>query len=412
MRKTNILIIAAMAAMICLPVQSKTRKALYVIMDGVSREFLHQTRPATIFDIASTGSYADAYAGGEVGALSQSPTISAIGYTNILTGTWMNKHNVQGNSNIKTNYNYWSLFRIAKAQQRDVKTALFSSWADNRTLLIGEGRPETNNVRVDYAYDGYDLDTLHFPRKPRELQIYDIDSVVIGNAAKCVREKAPDLSWVYLWYTDDAFHITGYSTFSEDYLKREDRMLRQIWDAIKYREKNFDEEWLLIVTTDHGREEHGFNHGGQSAGERGVWMVSNRRDMNAEWGSNSLSQVDINPSICRYLGFTVPRDVEWEQDGIPFFGNADICNLTTTGFDNKVILKWQTLTSTTDNAEVYVSTTNNYRDGGKDTWQRVGTTKASNCTYTVDLGALPKSKLYKFVVVTPSNHITRWFTLK
>ena len=282
MRKTNILIIAAMAAMVCLPGQSKTRKALYVIMDGVSREFLQQTRPATIFDIASTGSYAEAYAGGEVGALSQSPTISAIGYTNILTGTWMNKHNVQGNSNIKTNYNYWSLFRIAKAQQRNVKTALFSSWADNRTLLIGEGRPETNNVRVDYAYDGYDLDTLRFPRKPRELHIYDIDSVVISNAAKCVREKAPDLSWVYLWYTDDAFHITGYSTFSEDYLKREDRMLRQIWDAIKYREKNFDEEWLLIVTTDHGREEHGFNHGGQSAGERGVWMVSNRRDMNAE----------------------------------------------------------------------------------------------------------------------------------
>ena len=305
-----------------------------------------------------------------------------------------------------------SLFRIAKAQQRDVKTALFSSWADNRTLLIGEGHPETNNVRVDYAYDGYDLDTLHFPRKPRELQIYDIDSVVIRNAAQCVREKAPDLSWVYLWYTDDAFHITGYSTFSEDYLKREDRMLRQIWDAIKYREKNFDEEWLLIVTTDHGREEHGFNHGGQSAGERGVWMVSNRRDMNAEWGSKSLSQVDINPSICRYMGFTVPRDVEWEQDGIPFFGNADICNLTTTGFDNKVILKWQTLAPTTNNAEVYVSSTNNYREGGKDTWQLIGSAKASDCTYTVDLDTLPKSKLYKFVVVTPSNHITRWFTHK
>lgn len=56
--------------------------------------------------------------------------------------------------------------------------------------------------------------------------------------------------------------------------------------------------------------------------------------------------------------------------------------------------------------------TNNYREGGKDTWQRIGTTKASDCTYTVDLDALPKSKLYKFVVVTPSNHITRWFTHK
>lgn len=403
------IIAAAIMAAACLGTQAKTRKALYVIMDGVSREFLNQTRPATIFDIAAHGSYADAYAGGEVGAISETPTISAIGYTNILTGTWMNKHNVQGNSDIKTNYNYWSIFRIAKSQKRPVTTALFSSWSDNRTLLIGEGREETGGLKIDYVYDGYDLDTIRYPHKPRELHVYDYDSTVCRRAAECIRQKAPDLGWVYLWYTDDAFHMTGYSTFSDQYLRREDQMLRQIYDAIEYREKNFDEEWLLIVTTDHGREEHGFGHGGQSAGERGIWMVSNRRDMNAQWGSHALSQVDINPSICRFMGFDVPRDVEWEQDGIPFYGPADISSLTTTAFDNKVILGWDTIHATGDNAEIYISTTNNYRQGGRDEWRHVGTTKASARTFTVDLDKWPHSTEYKFVVATPSNHVTRWF---
>lgn len=411
MNKRNILI-GIFLVMACLNMQATTRKTLYVIMDGVSREFLNKVHPATIFDIAAKGSYADAYAGGEVGASSQSPTISAIGYTNILTGTWMYKHNVQGNSDIHTNYNYWSIFRIAKAQERPVTTALFSSWTDNRTLLVGAGKPEAGNVGIDYVYDGYDLDTVRFPRKPMELQVYDIDSVVCRNAAECVRKDAPDLNWVYLWYTDDAFHIKGYGSYSEDYLKREDRQLRQIWDAIQYREKNFDEEWLLIVTTDHGREERGFNHGGQSAGERGIWMVTNRRDMNAEWGGASLSQVDVNPSICRFMGFSVPRDVEWEQDGIPFFGSVDIYGLTTTGYDNKVTLKWGVFGKADVPADVYIAASNNYRDGGSDEWRHVARVKAADGKCEVDLGKYAASGFYKFVVATPNNHITRWYQVK
>lgn len=393
--------------------QAKTRKALYVIMDGVSSEFLNQTRPATIFDIAHTGSYAHAYAGGEIGALSQSPTISAIGYANILTGTWMNKHNVRGNDSIRTNYNYWSLFRIAKAQKRNVTTALFSGWTDNRTLLVGAGRPETGNLKIDYVYDGYDHDTVNYPKKPMALEVYDYDSVVCKRAAECVREKAPDLSWVYMWYTDDAFHITGYSTFSENYLHRADRLLKQIWDAIRYREEHFDEEWLLIVTTDHGREERGFDHGGQSAGERDIWMVSNRKDLNSEFGSDNLSQVDVMPTICNYMGFDVPRDVLWEQDGVPFYGKADIYDLKSTGFDNTVTLKWQCFPTVGDvSAEVYLSLTDNFKTGGSDNWIKAGTVKASQGKFTVDLSLYSAAREYKFVVVTPNNHVTRKYVKK
>ena len=62
------------------------------MLDGIPADYIERVHPKNIFDIASKGGYARAYTGGEVGAYSQTPTISAIGYMNILTGTWMNKH--------------------------------------------------------------------------------------------------------------------------------------------------------------------------------------------------------------------------------------------------------------------------------------------------------------------------------
>ena len=107
---------------------SKTRKAVFIIIDGVPADMIERLNTPTINRIASQGAYARAYTGGEVGGYSQTPTISAIGYTNLLTATWLNKHNVGGNSNLKPNYNYWTIFRIAKEQKREYKTAIYSSW--------------------------------------------------------------------------------------------------------------------------------------------------------------------------------------------------------------------------------------------------------------------------------------------
>ncbi len=407
--KTKILSLSLLILMGQLCTEAKTRKALYVIIDGVAASFLEKTHPKNIFDIAAKGSYSHAFAGGKVGDITQTPTISAIGYSNILTGTWMYKHNVQGNSDIKINYNYWSLFRIAKAQQRPVTTALFSSWTDNRKILIGENLPETDHVKIDYVFDGYDLDPVNFPHKEHELHIYDIDSMVCMKAAECVRQNAPDLSWVYLWFVDDAFHEKGYCQFSERYLHKEDRLLGEIWKAIQYREKNFDEEWLLILTTDHGREEQGFYHGGQTEEERGIWIVTNRRDMNAAWNSPSLSQVDINPSICHYMGFDIPQNVAWEQDGISFFGPTDIYDLRTIGYGNSVTLKWSIRKKAKTKADIYIALTNNFKTGGKDQWIKVKTVNAADGETTIDLSKYHPTREFKFQVVTPHNRLTRWY---
>ena len=119
--------------------QEKEKKAVYIIIDGVPADIIERLDLPAIREISSRGAYGRSYVGGTVGRYDQTPTISAVGYTDLLTSTWVNKHNVPGNSNLSPNYNYWTIFRIAKEQKKEVKTGLFSSWIDNRTVLLGEG---------------------------------------------------------------------------------------------------------------------------------------------------------------------------------------------------------------------------------------------------------------------------------
>lgn len=80
------------------------RKAIYIVVDGIPADQIERLQPPAIFDIASKGAYARSYTGGEVGAYTETPTISAPGYANLLTATWAYKHNVWGNDNLKVNY--------------------------------------------------------------------------------------------------------------------------------------------------------------------------------------------------------------------------------------------------------------------------------------------------------------------
>ena len=122
-----------------------------------------------------------------------------------------------------------------------------------------------------------------------------------------------------------------------------------------------------------------------------------------------MAIVDIAPSLGRFLGFELPRDVLWEQDGIPFIGDTHICDLKAIPYDNKVTLSWRTLADAP--VEVYAAATNDYNTGGKDSYLKLADLPAGADSFEFDLKSLPDSKFYKFVVVTPSNHLNRWLKL-
>ena len=297
---------------------SASPKVVFVIIDGIPADVIERVPTPTIDAIAAAGGYSRATVGGPIGEPGETPTISAPGYMSLITGTWANKHNVYDNYGISPDYDYWNLFRLARSEKPELQLGIFSTWTDNRTILLGEGLAEAGNWRFDVVVDGFEEDEAAFPPEPLDAHIEDIDDAVSREAGELIELKGPDLSWVYLQYTDDMAHEHGDSPELDEAVVAMDARLSLIWSAVQARQKAFDEDWLIIVTTDHGRDaETGRDHGGQSERERTIWIATNSQRLTP--GFHSMPAiVDIYPSIATYMGITIPEQVARHLDGASF----------------------------------------------------------------------------------------------
>jgi hypothetical protein len=128
---------------------AQQKKVLVILVDGIPYDVITKVNTPHLDKINSKGAFGKAYVGGEKGGKTQSPTISAVGYNSMLTGTWANKNNVWGNGIEAPNYSYPTFFKIAKEANPNLKLGIFSTWLDNRTKLLGEGLTATNNLVID-----------------------------------------------------------------------------------------------------------------------------------------------------------------------------------------------------------------------------------------------------------------------
>src|SRR5690606_4740122 len=297
--------------------QEKKIKTVFVIVDGISADVIEHRSTPNLDAVAKVGGYARAYVGGEKDGYSHTPTISAVGYNSLLTGTWTNKHNVWDNDIKAPNYNYPTVFKLFREQRPATKMAVFSTWEDNRTKLIGEGLPETDHIKMDLKFDGYELDTVSFPHDPQSDYIREIDQYVVSKAVETIKEEGPDLSWVYLQYTDDMGHKYGDSVPFYKAVQLMDEQIGSIWKALQDRMQRYNnEDWQVYITTDHGRDGvSGKHHGGQSERERLTWIVTNVQGLNDYFYTHTPGIVSILPTILRSHRITPSKEQLWELDG-------------------------------------------------------------------------------------------------
>ena len=293
-------------------------KVVFVIVDGIPADVIERVPTPAIDAIAEAGGYSRAAMGGPIGELAETPTISAPGYMSLITGTWANKHNVYKNYGISPDYSYWNLFRLARSERPELRLGIFSTWTDNRTILLGEGLAEGGNWRFDVVVDGLEKREARLPPEPMDVRIADIDDVVSREAARLIESEGPDLSWVYLQHTDDVAHKHGDSVEFEQAVIQMDERLHAIWSGVRARQRVHEEDWLVIVTTDHGRDAvTGRTHGGQSERERTIWMATNSQRLTPDFYATP-EIVDIYPSIATHLGITIPEQVARHLDGASF----------------------------------------------------------------------------------------------
>jgi predicted AlkP superfamily pyrophosphatase or phosphodiesterase len=389
--------------------QAKKKKAVFIIADGIPADVIEKVRPAFINTIGKSNGYKRAFVGGEKGTYSQTPTISAVGYNSLLTGTWVNKHNVWDNDIKAPDYAYPTIFRLLRTADTSRKIAVFSTWLDNRTRLVGEGLPATGHIHVDYHADGYELDTVRFPHDDQSAYIHQIDELVTDSAAKYIHDQAPDLTWLYLEYTDDMGHRFGDGPRQKEAVGFTDKQIMRVWDAIQYRQQNFQEDWQIFITTDHGRDSiNGKGHGGQSERERTTWVVTNAKDLNRYYRDYTPAIVDIMPTIARHLGISIPKEYLQEIDGIPLTGKVSVADPHIRLDNNKLDIRWKAIEKE-GSIKIWLTTTNNFKTGGKDEYKLLAEVPAAQQSAAFSLGSAP-SPFYKIVLEGQYNTVNRWIT--
>lgn len=400
--KFSLIILFLLIVSIC----DAQRKAVFIIVDGISADVIEKLETPVLREIAKQGGYARAYVGGQKGGYSQSPTISAVGYNHLLTGTWTNKHNVWDNDIKAPNYHYWNIFRIVENANPQLKTAIFSSWTDNRTKLAGEGLPEAGNLKLDYAFDGFELDEKKFPHTEDRKFMLAIDEHVAAEAGRYIASNGPDLSWVYLEFTDDMGHMYGDSPEYYDAIKKADAQVGKVWNAIREREQKYGEQWMIVITTDHGRDaKTGKNHGGQTDRERTTWITTNVKDLNQRFRQN-LAVTDIMPSILRFMNIGIPEATAAEVDGVPFIGQVSVSDLKAKREGDTLTLTWNVI-NPKGQAEVLLSVTNNFKDGKTDKYISLGQAEVSKGKYVANISGY-KSAFYKIRLKAPANEVNTW----
>ena len=84
--------------------------------------------------------------------------------------------------------------------------------------------------------------------------------------------------------------------------------------ALARRRTSYREDWLILVSTDHGRTDGG-GHGGESDLESRIFVLASGRSVQRGRIESPVGIVDVAVTALRHLG--VPIDPSWQLDGKP-----------------------------------------------------------------------------------------------
>ena len=190
-------------------------------------------------------------------------TSTAPGWCSILTGQWADKPGITGNG-ITKDMEYKTLITSLTESGTIDSASFITSWnghfvTDNATYKLEKQYCEDNNLDVAFNYCYSDTNSAN-------TAIEDLKN------ADC-----SDFIFAIYEGTDHSGHAFGFSTNNPIYqvgFRINDVLAYRTLNAIEERETYETEDWLIIITSDHGGFKTG--HGGSSIQERMTFIVTNK----------------------------------------------------------------------------------------------------------------------------------------
>lgn len=279
----------------------KIRKVLFLGFDGMRADALPYvltdennsnniaynsvTNVSAFKRMQQTGGIYLAYCGGETGTDTEQTTSTSASWTSHFTGVWGSKHGIKTNDDSK-NMDY-KTFMLEYAE-KGLNSSLAFDWDQYLDVNVKEEVKyvmsnhlpmqfcDTDRAKVEKLENtrAETLELYNFvaPEVPSDSSPYDtgMRDYVLDRM-----EQGDDVICGIFHTIDTAGHTYGFG-ISTDYkgaVLNCDMYANSILNAIAEREKNFNEEWLIVFANDHGGL--GTGHGEQTIEERTAWLASN-----------------------------------------------------------------------------------------------------------------------------------------
>lgn len=223
---------------------NKVKRVLFIGIDGLVWKTITQTNAPNLKQLME-GSLT------YTNALAEVPTWSSNGWSALFTGVGVSKHKASDNSFSGADFiNYPSFFRQVKAATPTARTVSIATWSSINNNIIAN---QDLTVRVNSPNDNA------------------TQTGIINE----IRNNNPDVAFCHFDNVDHAGHASNYSPSTQMYIdsvKAVDVRVGKVLQAVKSRANYANENWLIIVATDHGGDA---SHGGSSYKERNAFIIIN-----------------------------------------------------------------------------------------------------------------------------------------
>lgn len=220
----------------------KTNKVLIIGIDGCRPDALLKAHTPNIDKLVENGIYS-------WDALNEGVTSSGPGWSNILTGVWEQKHGVTDNSFNGDHFdNYPHFFDYVETYNSDLHTVSIAEWHQINDFIASTFADKIINATG-----------------PEH---------TVNSAVSYLKDENPDVLFIHLDTPDHYGHSYGYSPEVTEYvasIEKVDSDIGKIISAMDSRPNRDDENWLVMLTTDHGGKNT--SHGGNSIEERNVFVI-------------------------------------------------------------------------------------------------------------------------------------------